>query len=78
VVLRYAVPIRRIDEMKRLYLLLGLVVAAAVLLLPSVPAGLGAGAPPISLASIPDQTLDLYPGLIPTTPTTVPLTVAFH
>jgi hypothetical protein len=61
--------------MKRLYLLLGLVVAAAVLLLPSVPAGLGAGAPPISLASIPDQTLDLYPGLTPTTPTTVPLTV---
>jgi hypothetical protein len=61
--------------MKRLHLLLGLVVIAAVLLLPSAPAGLGAGVPPISLASIPDQTLDIYPGLLPTTPTTVPLTV---
>jgi len=38
--------------MKRLHVLLGLVVIAAVMLLPSAPAGLGAGAPPISLASI--------------------------
>ncbi|MHB8060794.1 MAG: hypothetical protein ACYDHO_08190, partial [Gaiellaceae bacterium] len=61
--------------MKRLHLLFGLVVIAAVLLLPSAPAGLGAGAPPIGLTAVPDQTLELYPGTIPTKATTVPLTV---
>jgi hypothetical protein len=54
-------------------------VFAVLLLLPSGPAALGApkppSAPPISLASIPHQTLDIYPGLLPITPTSVPLTV---
>ncbi len=63
--------------MKRARLLSALVVGAAglLLLLPVTPAGLGADAPLISLAAIPDQTLDIYPGTIPTKATIVPLTV---
>ena len=45
--------------------------AAAV----AAPAPAGADAPPITVAEIPDQTLDIYPGLLPVSPTTVPVTV---
>jgi hypothetical protein len=55
---------------------LALVAALLVPLLGGVPAvAIGAGDPPISLASIPNQTLDLYPGLLPTESKTVHLTV---
>ena len=52
---------------------------AVLLLLPSGSAVLGApqpaSAPPISLAPVADQTLVIYPGLLPTAPTSVPLAV---
>ncbi|MDR1428042.1 MAG: hypothetical protein LBJ08_09870, partial [Bifidobacteriaceae bacterium] len=56
--------------MKRLHGLVALAVTAALVPMGSLSA---IGAPMIGLGDIPDQVLDIYPGLVKISPTTVPL-----